>query len=238
MMMWTDFWKSTYFEYYSMQYNRMQLFCKDIFSAAIAYNKLNWFIICPAIGLLMIVREILYWKNNSVCRQQNFSRNWFGYMYNIGLLTESEVCTGKYLPEVFVQTERRRSEVCADKPKANTFPYRPSKTRLIIIIWLFKHIFWFSYFCLSAIKLFLSYVLFASFLRFNRFGFVNEYCLRKSMFNNRFRTTFSVTATPRKNAYKPSLYDICLEYGIKDVKFIFLIFHHDPRILFLHITTL
>jgi hypothetical protein len=38
---------------------------------------------------------------------------------NKGLLTESEVCTGKYLPEV------------ADKPKANTFPYRPSKTRLI-----------------------------------------------------------------------------------------------------------
>jgi hypothetical protein len=50
---------------------------------------------------------------------------------NKGLLTESEVCTEKYLPEVFVQTERRRSEVCADKPKANTFPYRPSKARLI-----------------------------------------------------------------------------------------------------------
>ena len=48
-----------------------------------------------------------------------------------GLLTDSEVCTGKYLPEVFVQTERRRSEICSDKPKANTFPYRPSKTRLI-----------------------------------------------------------------------------------------------------------
>jgi hypothetical protein len=48
-----------------------------------------------------------------------------------GLLTESEVCTGKYLPEIFVQTERRKSEVCADKPKANIFPYRPSKTRLI-----------------------------------------------------------------------------------------------------------
>jgi hypothetical protein len=53
-------------------------------------------------------------------------------LHNIkGLLTESEVCMGKYLPEVFLQTERRRSEVCADKPKANTFPYRPSKTRLI-----------------------------------------------------------------------------------------------------------
>ena len=37
------------------------------------------------------------------------------------------------------------------------------------------------------------------------------------MFNDRFITTFSVTTTPRKNAYKPSLYDICLEYGIKDV---------------------
>ena len=42
------------------------------------------------------------------------------------------------------------------------------------------------------------------------------------MFNNRFRTTFSVTPTLRKNVYKPSLYDICLEYGIKDVKFIFI----------------
>jgi hypothetical protein len=44
------------------------------------------------------------------------------------------------------------------------------------------------------------------------------------MFNNRFRTTFSVIPTPRKNAYKPSLYDICLEYGIKDVKIIFIYF--------------
>jgi hypothetical protein len=48
--------------------------------------------------------------------------------------------------------------------------------------------------------------------------------LRKSMFNNRFRTTFLVTPTPRKNVYKPSLYDICLEYSIKDVKFIFIYF--------------
>ena len=46
---------------------------------------------------------------------------------NKGLLTECEVCTGKYLPEVFVQTERRRSEICAKKQKVNTFPYRPSK---------------------------------------------------------------------------------------------------------------
>ena len=29
------------------------------------------------------------------------------------ILTECDVCTVKYLPEVFVQTERRRSEVCA-----------------------------------------------------------------------------------------------------------------------------
>jgi hypothetical protein len=45
------------------------------------------------------------------------------------------------------------------------------------------------------------------------------------MFNNRFRTRLnSVTPTHRKNAYKPSLYDICLEYGIKDIKFIFIYF--------------
>ena len=43
------------------------------------------------------------------------------------LLTECEVCTGKYLPEVFVQTKRRKREVCAKIPKANTFPHRPSK---------------------------------------------------------------------------------------------------------------
>ena len=29
---------------------------------------------------------------------------------------------GKYLPKVFVLTERRRSEVCGKKPKANTLP--------------------------------------------------------------------------------------------------------------------
>jgi hypothetical protein len=50
---------------------------------------------------------------------------------NKRLLSESEVCTGKYFPEFFVQTERRWSEVCADKSKANTFPHWPSKTRLI-----------------------------------------------------------------------------------------------------------
>ena len=49
------------------------------------------------------------------------------------------------------------------------------------------------------------------------------------MFKNRFRTTFSVTPTPRKNAYKPSLYDICLEYGIKDVKFIFILFFETSK---------
>ena len=50
---------------------------------------------------------------------------------------------GKYFP---VQTEQNE----VNKP---------------FIIWLLKHIFWFSYICLSAIKVFLSYVLFASFLR-------------------------------------------------------------------------
>ena len=44
------------------------------------------------------------------------------------------------------------------------------------------------------------------------------------MFNNRFRTTFSVTPTRRRKVYKPSLYDIYLEYGIKDVKFIIIYF--------------
>ena len=43
------------------------------------------------------------------------------------LCTESEVCTMKYLPKVFVQTEQQVSEVCVKKPKANTFLYGPSK---------------------------------------------------------------------------------------------------------------
>jgi hypothetical protein len=43
------------------------------------------------------------------------------------------------------------------------------------------------------------------------------------MFNNPFRTIFG-NPHPQKNAYKPSLYDICLQYGIKDVKFIFIYF--------------
>ena len=38
------------------------------------------------------------------------------YVYIDYLLTECEVCSGKYFPESFVQTERRRSEVCAEKP--------------------------------------------------------------------------------------------------------------------------
>jgi hypothetical protein len=45
------------------------------------------------------------------------------------------------------------------------------------------------------------------------------------MFNSRFRTTFSPVTPPQKNVYKPSLYDICLEYGIKTLNsslFIFL----------------
>ena len=45
---------------------------------------------------------------------------------NKGLLTECEVCAGKYLPEIFVQTERRRSDVCAKKTEG-TIPYRSSK---------------------------------------------------------------------------------------------------------------
>ena len=36
------------------------------------------------------------------------------YTHNDDLLTECEVCTVKYLPEVFVQTGRRRSQVCAE----------------------------------------------------------------------------------------------------------------------------
>ena len=48
---------------------------------------------------------------------------------------------GKYLPEVFVQIERRRSEVCAKKQKANTFPYiyRENEVHKTFIIRLLVH---------------------------------------------------------------------------------------------------
>ena len=50
--------------------------------------------------------------------------------YNDYLLTECEVFTGKYLPEVFVQTERRRSEVCEEKTEGKYFPVLIEQTRL------------------------------------------------------------------------------------------------------------
>ena len=58
------------------------------------------------------------------------------------LLTKCEVCTGKYLPEVFEQIERRRNEVCAENTRANTFPHRPKKEiNKEFIIWLFFYCF-------------------------------------------------------------------------------------------------
>ena len=43
------------------------------------------------------------------------------------LLTECEVYMGKYLPEVFLDTERRINEVCAVKTKGKSFSYRVNK---------------------------------------------------------------------------------------------------------------
>ena len=44
------------------------------------------------------------------------------------LLTECDVCTGKYLAEVFVQTQRRRSELSAEKKTSvSNLPYEPKK---------------------------------------------------------------------------------------------------------------
>ena len=37
---------------------------------------------------------------------------------------------GKYLPEVFLQTERRRSEVCAHKTNGKHFPMQTEQTKL------------------------------------------------------------------------------------------------------------
>ena len=53
-----------------------------------------------------------------------------------GILTEGR-SVGKYLHEVFVQTERRKSEVFAKKPNANTFPTdRSNEVNKEFIIWL------------------------------------------------------------------------------------------------------
>ena len=54
------------------------------------------------------------------------------------LLTECEVCTGKYLPEVFVQTERRRSEICAEKNRGQLLSRtdRTNEVNKEFIIWL------------------------------------------------------------------------------------------------------
>ena len=67
------------------------------------------------------------------------------------LLTECEVCIGKYLSEVFVQTERRRSEVCAKKLRQ--IPSRTDRANEVnkeFIIWLLVH------FLLKFATLFLS----------------------------------------------------------------------------------
>ena len=54
------------------------------------------------------------------------------------LLTEYEVCTGKHLSEVFVQTEQRRSEVCVEKIRGQIL-FRTDRTNEVnkeFIIWL------------------------------------------------------------------------------------------------------
>ena len=53
------------------------------------------------------------------------------YIYIDYLLTECEVCAEKYLLEVFIQTDRRRSEVCAEKIEGKYFSVQTKQTRLI-----------------------------------------------------------------------------------------------------------
>ena len=55
----------------------------------------------------------------------------YTYTYTDYLSTECEVCTRKHLPEVFVQTERRRSEVSGEKTEGKYFPVQTEQTRLI-----------------------------------------------------------------------------------------------------------
>ena len=46
-------------------------------------------------------------------------------------LTRWKVCTGKYFPEVFVQTEWRSSEVCAEKTESKYFLAQTEQTMLM-----------------------------------------------------------------------------------------------------------
>ena len=54
------------------------------------------------------------------------------------LLTECEVCTEKYLPEVFAQTERRRSVVSAKKNRGEMLSRKDltNEVNKEFIIWL------------------------------------------------------------------------------------------------------
>ena len=92
------------------------------------------------------------------------------------LLTEREVCTGKYLPEVFVQTERRGSEVfvqterrgsevCAKKTKANTC-YGANEVKKEFIIWLLVY---FILFCFEVCIFNASFSVMLTFLFLCRF---------------------------------------------------------------------
>ena len=66
---------------------------------------------------------------------------------NKGLLTKWEICPGKYLPEVLVQTERQRSEVYAKK-KCKCFPEQTEQTRLIRLL---LYGVWFIFFTVIAL---------------------------------------------------------------------------------------
>ena len=73
------------------------------------------------------------------------------YIYIKGLLTECEVCTGKYFPEVFVQTERRKERGLCEKNEGKYFPVQTEQTRLIRLL----HSFWFIFFSVySAVFVF------------------------------------------------------------------------------------
>ncbi len=47
--------------------------------------------------------------------------------YNKDLLTDCEVCTGKYCLRFSYRPSDEGAKVCAIKTEGNTFPYRPSK---------------------------------------------------------------------------------------------------------------
>ena len=88
----------------------------DMFN--VAQSRIIFIFIC--IKILLFLNRIL--KPGTISSTSALS---------LGLLTECEACTGKHLPDVFVQTERRRNRGLCRKTEGKYFPVQTEQTRFI-----------------------------------------------------------------------------------------------------------